>query len=169
MFAEGNGDVGFVVSQLYEHRHQNLGSVSLGGLDDAHFCNVGNDGLTPLLLEVGEFGIAEVGTRERYIFLHILLVDLGTCHRYLRVGQYDGDLLALTLDVLFGEGAKVDICLELRINGNGHLTIAYRHLDIEATLQQGAFQAHHVIVGYNLMDMIFGGVEPGTFLYLGDE
>ena len=88
---------------------------------------------------------------------------------YLRVGQYDGDLLALTLDVVFGEGTEVDIRLELRIDGDGYLTVAEGHLDIEATFQHRALQAQHVVVGYNLVDMIFGCVELGAFLHLGDE
>ena len=28
---------------------------------------------------------------------------------------------------------------------------------------------YHVVVGHNLMDVVFGGVEFGAFLYLGDE
>ena len=110
-----------------------------------------------------------MGTGEGHILAHVLLVDLRAGHRHLRVGEHNGDLVAVALDVTLGELAEVDPGLQLRIDGDGNLAVAKGKLDVELSLQQGTLQPKYVVVGYNLVHTVLCRIEPGTSPDLCDE
>ena len=68
-------------------------------------------------------------------------------------------MVAITLHVLLREFAEVDPGLQFRVDGNGYLTVGHRHLEVELLLQQAALEAQGIVVGDNLMDVVFGCIE----------
>ena len=94
-------------------------------------------------------------------FVDGLLVDTRAGEDELRVGEDDGEVVARTLDVALGEGAEVDVGLDLGIHRDGYLAIAQGDLDVEGAVEEAAFQAPGVIVGDELVEVVLGGGEFG--------
>ena len=99
----------------------------------------------------------------------VLLVDFTAGERHSRVGQYDGDFVAVALDVLFRELAEVDVCFEFGVHRYRYLPVAdgYRH--VEVFVEQCAFQSYHIVVGHYLPDVVLGRIQAGCLFHLHDE
>ena len=96
----------------------------------------------------------------------MLLVDLRTRHRHLRIRQDDGDAVAVTLNVLLRELTEVDPCLQLRVDRNGDTAVAKGNLDVELSLQHRSLQPQHVVVSHDLVYTVLCRVKLGTFPHL---
>ena len=168
VLAESNRDVLLLVAQLGEHRDKDLGRIGTGGLLDTHIGDGLQNGLPTLLLIVGQLLIAKVRASKTNILLNVLLIDLGTGHHHLGIGQNNGNLIATALDVLFGKLGEIDICLDLGIHRDGNLAIGQGDLEVKRLAEQLTFQAEGIIVGDDLVYAILGGVEFGALLNISD-
>ena len=139
VLAESNGDVLLLVSQLGEHRDKDLGGIGTGCLLDTHIGDGLQDGLPTLLLIVGQLLVAKVRASKTDILLNVLLIDLGTGHNDLRIGQDYRYLIATALDVLLGKLGEIDICLDLGVHRDGDLAIGQGDLEVKGLAEKLAF------------------------------
>ena len=153
VLAEGDGDVLLLIAHLGQHGYEHTGGVLLCSLNQAHVGHIVQNGLATLLFVVGQLLIGEMRAGEAYIFLNLLLVNLRTGQRNLRVGQEDGNLIAMTLDVFIREIGEVDICFQRGIHRNGYLTFAQGQGNVEVLAEKIALQPDHIVVGDNLVDV----------------
>ena len=139
VLAESNRDVLLLVSQLGEHGDKDLGGIGSGGLLDTHIGDGLQDGLPTLLLIVGQLLVAEMSASKTDILLNVLLIDLGTGHHHLGIGQNNGNLIATALDVLLGKLGEIDIRLDLGVHRDGDLAIGQRDLEVKRLAEKLAF------------------------------
>ena len=102
------------------------------------------------------------------ILLNVLLIDLGTGHNDLRIGQDYRYLIATALDVLLGKLGEIDICLDLGVHRDGDLAIGQRDLEVKRLAEQLTLQAKGIVVGDDFVNAILGGVEFGALLNISD-
>ena len=97
------------------------------------------------------------------------MIDFRACERDFRVGQENGNLVAMALNVFLGEIGEVDICFQRGVHRNGYLAFAQRQGNVEILAEEIALQTDHIVVGDNLVDVVFGGIEPGRLLNLYNQ
>ena len=168
VLAESNRDVLLLVAQLGEHRDKDLGGIGTGGLLDTHIGDRLQNGLPTLLLIVSQLLVAKVRASKTDILLNILLIDLGTGHHHLGIGQNNGNLIATALDVLLGKLGEIDICLDLGVHRDGDLAIGQGDFEVKGFAEQLALQAEGIVVGDDFVYAILGGVEFGALLDISD-
>ena len=71
-----------------------------------------------------------MGTGQGHVMTYVLLVDLGTGHRHLGIRQEDGYLVALSLDILVGKLAEIDVGFQRGIHRDGDLALPKWNLDV---------------------------------------
>ena len=94
------------------------------------------------------------------------MVNLARSEFHLGVGEQDFNLLSAPAHVLLREVAEVDVCLHRGLHGDGNAAVAEGQRDVEFLCQESSLEPHLVIVGYDFMQVIFGGIEFRALLYL---
>ena len=143
-----------------------MGSALPGHADDAQLGNVVQDGSTSLPLVVGHLLVGEASAQDAHLLLDFLMVYLALSELHLRVGEHDLNLLPASAHVFLREVAEVDIRLHRGIHRDGNAAVAEGQRDVKFPCQESTLEAHLVVVGHDLVQVILGGIELGALLYL---